>query len=954
MEQKNILRIVVASPSDVQAERDALPAVIDELNHGIARTQGLRLELARWETDSHPGFHAEGPQGLIDSILRIEDCDVFIGIFWKRFGTPTHGVQSGTEHEFRTAYEAWQRNRHPEIMVYFNQEPYTLTSKAEMEQCAQVLEFKEVFPEEGLWWPYKGKDQFEDLVRKHLTNFIVWRFSKDKPQEPPRPPRRRLPLEPLPVEYVNRKRKHHINEDLLEILKTKLAPTSETNLIVLSGPGGVGKTATAQEAVRTLSQGYKDRVVWVGVRAHTSISFLKIIDEIIRQLKPSEVPQPEQENRKRQALHLLEQDATLVVIDDFETVSPEERTKFIECIEASNQVTVLLITRETSVSRNVDHIVYREDVGNMTDTEALAFWKQLIERRAQHRSVFSKPTPTEVIKKYGTNPFILFVGVFTYVDEQGAWDSVEELALASKTEVEKRIFRRSFKLEQVGDAGRKILLTLSLFTPDASREALAYVAGLQHQSDQFRNAVVTLKSLWLINPVGTGERLTLEKDYRGYAREYMNEYGLNNELQERFVQHFVGYVETHARTSADDFKAIEDEKENIFKALDVAHAAKDFSSVVKVFDVLGRPHSGFFELRGYWDAAINYGHCAIEAAKAFSQEKKTLEGGFTCTVASLHLKKGEFESARKLLQPLIDDGGKSLDKQTYVNALHFMGLVEFAEHRYDEATKLFERELVASEEAEEGGIDQRGIANCTQELGRIARLQGHFDEARVFYQRSLDIRKQLKNADGSEDIAAPKSSYHDLGLLAHQQGEWEQIHQHNDQKARELYTEALSYYEESLQLKKLIGNKSSIAHTLTEMAELARLRAGNEDSAQEKARLYQEARTHLMESLQIKEELSDQFHIAYSKYILGRVVLDEGNTLEAQQLCDEALNTRIEYKDEAGIAGCHYLAGLIAEKQGNYDEAARLFREALGIWKDRGLIAAKYAYAALDRVSSNL
>lgn len=113
MEQKNILRIVVASPGDVQAERDALPAVIDELNRGIAKARGLSLELTRWETDSHPGFHAQGPQGLIDPILRIEDCDVLIGIFWKRFGTPTHDAQSGAEHEFKTAYEAWKQNRRP-------------------------------------------------------------------------------------------------------------------------------------------------------------------------------------------------------------------------------------------------------------------------------------------------------------------------------------------------------------------------------------------------------------------------------------------------------------------------------------------------------------------------------------------------------------------------------------------------------------------------------------------------------------------------------------------------------------------------------------------------------------------------------------------------------------------------------------------------------------------------
>jgi hypothetical protein len=76
MAEVQIIRVVVASPGDVQVERTALLAVFEELNKGIARDRGLRLELARWETNAYPGSHAEGPQGLIDAILRIENCDV--------------------------------------------------------------------------------------------------------------------------------------------------------------------------------------------------------------------------------------------------------------------------------------------------------------------------------------------------------------------------------------------------------------------------------------------------------------------------------------------------------------------------------------------------------------------------------------------------------------------------------------------------------------------------------------------------------------------------------------------------------------------------------------------------------------------------------------------------------------------------------------------------------------
>jgi hypothetical protein len=45
MHQANILRIVVATPSDVQPECNALAEVVDELNRENAGEPGLRLEL---------------------------------------------------------------------------------------------------------------------------------------------------------------------------------------------------------------------------------------------------------------------------------------------------------------------------------------------------------------------------------------------------------------------------------------------------------------------------------------------------------------------------------------------------------------------------------------------------------------------------------------------------------------------------------------------------------------------------------------------------------------------------------------------------------------------------------------------------------------------------------------------------------------------------------------------
>jgi hypothetical protein len=178
-EHAQILRIVVASPSDVKSERDIVPLVVEELNRGIADDRGLHLEVIRWETDTYPGFHPEGPQSLIDEILRIEDCDVVIGIFWKRFGTPTEEGTTGTEHEIRRAYDAWKKQRRPQVMVYFNQTPATPQSEEETRQWGQLLKFRKEFPKEGLWWSYAGTTEFERLLRTHLTNFIRDKFRID-------------------------------------------------------------------------------------------------------------------------------------------------------------------------------------------------------------------------------------------------------------------------------------------------------------------------------------------------------------------------------------------------------------------------------------------------------------------------------------------------------------------------------------------------------------------------------------------------------------------------------------------------------------------------------------------------------------------------------------------------------------------------------------------------------
>jgi bifunctional DNA-binding transcriptional regulator/antitoxin component of YhaV-PrlF toxin-antitoxin module len=173
------LRVVLASPGDVKAERNGFARLVDQINNDTGRRAGVQFELWTWETDAKPGFHPEGPQGGIDQVLRIEECDLFVGIFWNRIGTPTPAGKTGTEHEFATAYTTWKKTKRPEILFYFNQKPSNLSSKKDLRQRSKVLDFKKRFPKEGLSWSYTGRAEFlkqaNDHLRKYLGEQIVKR-----------------------------------------------------------------------------------------------------------------------------------------------------------------------------------------------------------------------------------------------------------------------------------------------------------------------------------------------------------------------------------------------------------------------------------------------------------------------------------------------------------------------------------------------------------------------------------------------------------------------------------------------------------------------------------------------------------------------------------------------------------------------------------------------------------
>ena len=183
---QTLIRVFVASPSDVSPEREILTSVIEDINQTLA--DNIRLDLIKWETHSPPGF-GQDAQDVINQEVG-DDYDILLGIMWARFGSPTRRAESGTEEEFDRALSRWKTSSESvKIMFYFKNAGIPV-DRIDPEQIAKVKAFKERIASEGAFYvEFKDPEAFRTTARAHLTKVVRgWRLADEQDtNEPPKP-----------------------------------------------------------------------------------------------------------------------------------------------------------------------------------------------------------------------------------------------------------------------------------------------------------------------------------------------------------------------------------------------------------------------------------------------------------------------------------------------------------------------------------------------------------------------------------------------------------------------------------------------------------------------------------------------------------------------------------------------------------------------------------------------
>ena len=176
-DNESVLKVFVASPSDVSDEREALREVVVEINRTFsALSAGLRLDVNGWE-DAAPDFGADA-QDVINKRFDLAEFDVVIVIVWLTIGTETSRSMSGTVEEYERA-RAVRENSPDEmrLMVYRKTKVPSMLTNIDPVQLQKVNDFcAGVGSDGGLYKTFTDTEDFANGVKFALIEYATdWR-----------------------------------------------------------------------------------------------------------------------------------------------------------------------------------------------------------------------------------------------------------------------------------------------------------------------------------------------------------------------------------------------------------------------------------------------------------------------------------------------------------------------------------------------------------------------------------------------------------------------------------------------------------------------------------------------------------------------------------------------------------------------------------------------------------
>jgi tetratricopeptide (TPR) repeat protein len=375
-----------------------------------------------------------------------------------------------------------------------------------------------------------------------------------------------------------------------------------------------------------------------------------------------------------------------------------------------------------------------------------------------------------------------------------------------------------------GKPAHQLLMALSLFATDASREALGYVAD-QPILDR-DEGLVTLDKLSLINKRGARLQalpLTLMYSQAELARDVEQE----RLYRERWIGFLLDLLGRQEQTRTLKLDAVKPDVENALAAMDWCWRTGRLPEL-GVFAVQLDP---YLSRTGNLNSLVKYLRLAIEASLILEDEH--LQARASRRLANFLELQDELDEAHNLIDRAIALDRLHNDKGELTRALYNLSAIQWKEHDY-EAARTSAQEAVAL--AQEMGNQRNVIRNLCQ-LARIDLDDAQYDSAERLLHQALALRDQLKASDEEEEYWRFTMLYRLLGKVAF---------------FKQDYVLASQYYQQSLDIAQKLDVFTMEARTLFCIAEL-NLAQGEIDRAREAA----QKTLDLSTKLGMKREMTD-------------------------------------------------------------------------------------------------
>jgi tetratricopeptide (TPR) repeat protein len=542
-------------------------------------------------------------------------------------------------------------------------------------------------------------------------------------------------------------------EEEIKAITQSLQPSSRTFVIGIEGIGGVGKSALAIEiSHRCVENDLFESVIWIS--AKESILTLHGVEPIIPEAKSltdilitigTSLGNPTIGNMAlpdqiRRAYNLLARRTTLLILDNFESLSRKEQHDILDFLRRS-PITLKVIV--TSRERVAEGQIIRLQGLSLEESSALLKWDakqkniQLTKEQNKHLVNLTGGLPLALLWVHGQ------IAVLGYSVTQ----VLDKLNLDSNIPILQYCFNHSWNL--LRDVNEKKLLFILALQPEAvSRDALEAISGINDE-EQFENAVSGLLQLTLTEHDTERDYFSILPLTRRYIRtQFAGERRFINQAELKTAQYYGKLVAQ--MSSFKEWRGYDKlllDRNNILSAAQWCYKAiqkktksnaltKKNRDIAELLVQIGIQFGSVLWQRALWYDRLTLAHAALNAAELLSDWRSV--STFARNISWIYFYQGDYLRALRWAEEAFAATTKTDDELLIAAAKRSLGTIEFRLGNYDRSDQLLNEVLKTTEEfpKDDYGIYSKGFAQYG--LGDLEYELGNLKKSREWYQKALE------------------------------------------------------------------------------------------------------------------------------------------------------------------------------------------------------------------------